>query len=519
MMLSSFPSSSISLFCVSSIMMMMMIPLAHGLGSDYLDPLVAPMTVYEDTINKNPQNMDFDTDQNMFVAHSGWYQDHLIHYYKFRMFTPDTYPGVLAPGVTSAAVPRQNVYFVTETGDFSGVVGKPIIEYHITPDGVMYSDFMVVNFVTAPTGYVADTFKSVGDIMEDSSIMVETTNIVLNMPVVPTGSTLQDPMNKTGGMIAPIDPVPVFYKGVEVWTYVFEVTDQSAADYLGPMTRTTSTSTDISPERAAVVDSLSMMMTTGFEITVLPNFATADFVAAIPIWHVNQFSRGVTIENANGGGPNPMGMRNVIDMDRPDPGYSPLWQIYWATEMPIDYTADELSNAMGASMEENGFMFVEDAPMYVNCPNIGLVGTTMNPMKKEKFQTMIDASKIGITDGMMSSFAVIGSHASLIMQGGVPIKFMSDDGTVVGTTETNMMGGYEAELMASAIPADAKEINVLVAKEGEEVMTIRTIKVGMVMDSMGSTNDDSSSAAGGLIASIPAKMLGAALFLFFGLYY
>lgn len=61
-----------------------------GLGTDYIDE--APATVYEAT-EMSPQNMDFDAANNMFVAHSGWYNDQLIHYYKFRIFAPDTYPG------------------------------------------------------------------------------------------------------------------------------------------------------------------------------------------------------------------------------------------------------------------------------------------------------------------------------------------------------------------------------------------------------------------------------------------
>ena len=41
---------------------------ANALGTDYLD--AAPATVYEDE-ELSPQNMDFDKENNMFVAHSG----------------------------------------------------------------------------------------------------------------------------------------------------------------------------------------------------------------------------------------------------------------------------------------------------------------------------------------------------------------------------------------------------------------------------------------------------------------
>ena len=46
--------------------------------SDYVPAADIPPTVYESE-EKSPQNMDFDTANNMFVAHAGWYNDQLIH--------------------------------------------------------------------------------------------------------------------------------------------------------------------------------------------------------------------------------------------------------------------------------------------------------------------------------------------------------------------------------------------------------------------------------------------------------
>merc|ERR1712130_117021 len=120
---------------------------------------------------------------------------------------------------------------------------------------------------------------------------------------------------------APIDPIPVWYKCAEVWTYLFEVTDQSAADFF-EYTRTGSDPND--PAFSVYIKS----------------FATSESVSAIPLIHVNQYSNGV-VEGVNGGGPSPAGMKNVINLDRPDEGYSPLWHIIWATELPINYSADD----------------------------------------------------------------------------------------------------------------------------------------------------------------------------------
>ena len=63
------------------------------LGEDYIDTV--PPTIYE-AEEMSPQNMDFDKENNMFIAHAGWYNDFVVHYYKFRIYAPGTYPNVIA---------------------------------------------------------------------------------------------------------------------------------------------------------------------------------------------------------------------------------------------------------------------------------------------------------------------------------------------------------------------------------------------------------------------------------------
>jgi hypothetical protein len=155
---------------------------------------------------------------------------------------------------------------------------------------------MNVVFVVAPSGYTADTFQSVGDIEAAGAEMIET-DVVLNIPVVPTGSSLQDPL-LGGTNMAPIEPTLVFYRGTTVQTFVFEVTSEEAALYFADTRSGDTTSV-----------SQGSTLTTGYEIPIV-EFATAEFVSAIPLWHVNQFSNGVV--EGMGGGPNPDGMRNVI---------------------------------------------------------------------------------------------------------------------------------------------------------------------------------------------------------------
>eukprot|EP00934_Nitzschia_sp_Nitz4_P009487 Nitzschia sp. Nitz4//scaffold87_size112219//15007//17762//NITZ4_004062-RA/size112219-augustus-gene-0.58-mRNA-1//-1//CDS//3329559333//9477//frame0 len=409
--------------------------------SDYLTE--TPATLYE-AEEISPQNLDFDAENNRFIAHAGWYNDHLIHYYKFRVYAPPTYPGVIGADSSVTDVPVQRVFIVTDSGDFTGMMGMPILEYHMQ-DGLNYSDFMSVTFVDAPDGYVAGTFKSVGDIMESGATMTNT-DIVLNLPIVPTGAVLQHP-TELGDAVAPIDPLIVYYRGVEVWTYLFEVTDASAAAAFAS-TRTSSTS----ESRASDSD---------FAITVT-TFGSASAVRSIPLWHVNQFERGVT-EGENGGGPNPAGMKNVINLDRADFGYSPLWQLYWATEVPLNFNADDFSN-IDQGTSANGFEFLIP-PMWVNCPDIGMVGEEVNPLKAETYMTTVDTDE-------SDWFVIIGSDAAVIMTGDVEVTLMADDGTELDTVLTNFMGGYEFELSKDDIPSGVSELSVVIGGE-----TVRTIMV------------------------------------------
>jgi hypothetical protein len=428
---------------------------APSVDNDYIDE--APPTFYElDPIT--PQNMDFDRENNMFPAHSGWYNDFEIHYYKFRMYTPSTLPGVITLGSASSDVPVQNVYMVTTTGGFDGVVGMPIVQYH-HESPLEYSDFMEIVFVTAPANYMADEYRSEADVTGSGAVTTPS-GIILNMPVVPTNSTLQHPETK-GTTKAPIDHVPVWYMGVEVWTYVFEVTDQAAADFLS-FTR---------PEDPA---------DPAFAITVAPfAFTTASqrAVSAIQLWHVNQYTRGVT-QGENSGGPSPAGMRNIINLDRGDAGYSPLWRIVWITSLPVNYEADDASNNNGVTNPQNGF----DAtitPMFINCPDIGLVGTEQNT--EEEHESILDASQ--------SSNWILGSDLSLIMQKGRAIEISVGD-KVIGTTETNLMGAFEYELQSSDIPAGTTEI-VVTIKDDKAIRIIEVVNAASPGDGPDDTSDAS----------------------------
>ncbi len=394
-------------------------------SADYISQ--PPPTVYESS-TPGPQTLGFDSVNNLFIAHPGWLNDKLVHYYKFRMYTPDTYP-TTDPPAGPVHIPVAPLYLITTSGDFSGIVqGQlPIIRWH-TADGENYSDFVHVYWVNVASAYVANTYKSYGDIVGNvSSSNIIGSDIYANVPVVPTGSKLQDPVS-LGTTAAPINPLMVWYRGVQVQTFVFETTSQQFANYFNPLTRTGSAATTGS----------------GYEISVVP-FVSQGSVRTVPIFHLNQYAQGVT-EGVNNGGPWKSGGRNIIGFDRGDAGYTPLWQVFWVSKVPVDYSAD-MASSPAQLTDANGFQ-VNATPMYVNCPNVGpLGGGAANTKKASAFSNSV---------GSTGNFSLSGA---LVMVGNTQVT-ASVGGTVLATTTTNMMGGFVLNIPASQLPSGQSTINV-----------------------------------------------------------
>lgn len=419
-------------------------PLVSG-GSDYIAG--PPPTVYEDPM-MSPQTMDYDRQNKTFLAHPGWIRDKLIHYYKFRMYTPMTYPERVSSN-GPPDIPIGAMYLLT-TGGFSGIVAgqKPILQWH-TQDGESYSDFVEVMWATVSPAYAANTYRSYGDLVENGTVFSPSA-IFANVPVVPTGSRLQDP---SGSGFAPIAPLMAWHRGVEVQTFVFETTDQAFADHFNPVTRSGGAGQHGS----------------GFEITVSP-FVSGGTVSFIPIWHLNQYWAGVQ-PGVNSGGPWSGGQRNIIDRDRGAAGYSPLWQVLWVSQVPFDYAADQASSAQQL-VEANGF-HVLATPMYVNCPNVGPVGgSSLNPRKASSFgRSQVDPGEVVRVAG------------ALVMEAGVPLDAYVGD-TKVASATTAMMGGYEFLLPTGAWPDGQVTITVRDAA-GTVLQTTTLTKTGGIAAAVG----------------------------------
>lgn len=373
--------------------------------------------------------MDFDKANNMFIAHPGWLNDKLIHYYKFRMYTPATYP-TKVPTLGTPTIPIPPLYLLTtSSNDFTQLVPeqKPIIRYHTT-DGEEYSDFVQIHWVIVDSSYKANTYRSYEDIPA-SNIIPST--IFANLPVFPVGSKLQDPI-ALGTTPAPIKPLMVWYKSVEVQTFLFETTSQQLADHYNPLTR----------EGSAALSG------SGFEITVT-NFVQENKVVTIPIFHLNQYSMGV-VPGENHGGPWNGGGKNIIGLDRGDAGYSPLWQVFWVSKVPIDYTADHASNQAQLTTA-NGFE-VTATPMFVNCPDVGpRGGGETNPKKASTFSQSVNPGQ---------TFTLAGS---LVMEADKTVRAYLGE-RELAATQTNMMGAYIFSVSADQVPEGPATISI---RDGE----------------------------------------------------
>lgn len=385
-------------------------PKSLSLGLDYLDEL--PLTVYESE-KMSPQNMDYDQENKLFVIHPGYYKNKLIHYYKFRLYAPSTYPGKFSMGGENN-VHTMPVYVLTTTGDVNGVAEYIFPHYPGGGDEEFYSDFVQVHYVTV-TPKEARLIRSAEDVLRNE-LPVQVSDEYINTPIIPSLSRLQD----VDGGVAPINSLRGWYKGKQIEFFTFETTSQDWADFLNPKTRIGD---------AASPDS-------GYAMDVIPNMIISkDKVLTAPIWHLNQYFFGVT-PGENNGGPAKMGQRNVIDVDRKDDAYSPLWQVFWISKLPFGYNADDVSSSEDIT-EENGFSVIQ-TPMFVNCPDIGPYGgSEENEKKAAAFNVMPVGDSVVV-------------RGALVMQAGKELTAVSG-GNTVGTSTSGMMGEYSFTIPKTSI--------------------------------------------------------------------
>ena len=116
-------------------------------------------------------NAPVNFDQGPFITKGFGPSGQIIEYYNF-----DVMPTTPAP-----------IYVLFEEGSDTPVAGQLNI-VNVIPGETGYNDFWQVHKVTVPEGYVANTVTSYEGIMEEG-FTVEATNILVNCPIVPEGST------------------------------------------------------------------------------------------------------------------------------------------------------------------------------------------------------------------------------------------------------------------------------------------------------------------------------------------
>jgi len=115
---------------------------------------------------------------------SGWYQDRQVEYYDF---------GTNTPLVGENSVQTQPIWVFIHGMNPDGtpdlVEGQHNI-IDVVPGEPGYSDLWQVVFVTVPDDYEADSIRSAEE-ARDSGYETETTDMFVNCPIVPAGTTLE----------------------------------------------------------------------------------------------------------------------------------------------------------------------------------------------------------------------------------------------------------------------------------------------------------------------------------------
>ncbi|MEO8287980.1 MAG: hypothetical protein ABI670_16245 [Chloroflexota bacterium] len=210
---------------------------------------------------------------------TGWFQHRLTHYFDFGSNSPvskDASRVVAAPifVLVTGFAANGDPQFVPDQRNIIDVV----------PGDPGYSDLWQVNLVVVPQGYVANTIKSAADV-KASGYDVKVPGLLVNCPVVPLNSRLDEPSPATNSM----EPTKGWYKGREVHYFDF-----------GP-----------SPDHT------------------LPIYA---FITGMDAQGMPQFVEG---------------QHNIIDVIPGTPGYSAFWDVR-LVKVPAGYKANSITSAADA---------------------------------------------------------------------------------------------------------------------------------------------------------------------------
>jgi len=130
----------------------------------------------------------------------GWYRGNDVQYYDFGASTP------LVRGQPWVAPIFALAYGMNEDGTPDLVPGQHNI-VSLVPGDPGYSDLWQVYLVTVPESYEADSIKSISGLFNGEHTILQT-DMFVNCPIVPAGSTLENGMSLTQGWY---NDEPVYY--------------------------------------------------------------------------------------------------------------------------------------------------------------------------------------------------------------------------------------------------------------------------------------------------------------------
>jgi hypothetical protein len=156
---------------------------ASRVAVDRFAPEFATLFVRTATSGFPAPNAPIDFDQYPFITHGAGPDGQSVSYYNF-----DVLPDTPAP-----------IYVLYREGDDTPVQGQLNI-VDLVPGDAGYNDFWRVIRVTVPRDYVANTVASLEEI-EDAGYPMAATEMIVNCPVVPDGSTASRRLNGPAGLI------------------------------------------------------------------------------------------------------------------------------------------------------------------------------------------------------------------------------------------------------------------------------------------------------------------------------
>jgi hypothetical protein len=127
--------------------------------------------VRDGTNNLPGPNQPVDFDQSPFITQGFGPGSEIVQYYNF-----DVQPTLSAP-----------IFVLFREGENTPVADQLNI-IDVIPGDAGYNDFWHVHKITVPEDYVANSMTSLADLIENDFAM-ERTNMIVNCPVVPEGST------------------------------------------------------------------------------------------------------------------------------------------------------------------------------------------------------------------------------------------------------------------------------------------------------------------------------------------